>query len=101
MEITVFIRYRVDPFQRDAFEAYARRWLEIIPRCGGELVGYWMPHEGTNDVAFGLVSFKSLADYETYRARIRADEAGMANFREAERGRFILGEERTLLWRVR
>jgi len=101
MEITVFIRYRLDPFQRDAFEAYARRWLEIIPRCGGELVGYWMPHEGTNDVAFGLVSFKSLADYETYRARIRADEAGMANFREAERGRFILGEERTFLWRVR
>ena len=36
MEITVFIRYRLDPFQRDAFEAYARRWLEIIPRCGGK-----------------------------------------------------------------
>jgi len=101
MEITVFIRYRLDPFQRDAFEAYARRWLEIIPRCGGDLLGYWMPHEGTNDVAFGLVSFKSLGDYEAYRARVRADEAGGANFREAERGRFILGEERTFLRRVR
>ena len=101
MEITVFIRYRLDPFQRDAFEAYARRWLEIIPRCGGELVGYWMPHEGTNDVAFGLISFESLAAYEAYRTRLRADEAGMANFGEAERGRFILGEERTVLRRVR
>src|SRR5262245_53176105 len=100
MEITVFIRYRLDPFQRDAFEAYAKRWLEIIPRCGGELVGYWMPHEGTNDVAFGLISFASLADYEAYRARLRADEAGLANFREADRGRFILSEERTFLRRV-
>src|SRR6266498_774408 len=85
MEITVFIRYRIDPFQRDAFEAYARRWLDIIPRCGGELVGYWMPHEGTNDIAFGLINFDSLAGYEAYRARLKADEAGTANFREAER----------------
>ena len=101
MEITVFIRYRIDPFQRDAFEAYARQWLEHIPRCGGDLIGYWMPHEGTNDVAFGLVSFASLAEYEEYRARIKADEASKANFREAERTRCILSEERTFLRRVR
>jgi hypothetical protein len=101
MEITVFIRYRLDPFRRDAFEAYARRWLEIIPRCGGELVGYWMPHEGTNDVAFGLITFESLAAYEAYRARLKADAAGAANFLEAVRGRFVLSEERTFLRRVR
>ena len=101
MEITVFIRYRLDPFQPDAFKAYAQRWLEIIPRCGGKDVGYWMPHEGTNDVAFGLITFASLADYEAYRTRLKADEAGAANFRDAERGHFILGEERTFLRRVR
>ena len=101
MEITVFIRYRIDPFQRDAFETYARRWLEIIPRCGGDLLGYWMPHEGTNDVAFGLVSFASLADYEAYRARVKADEAGAANFRDAEREGFIVREERAFLRKVR
>jgi hypothetical protein len=60
-----------------------------------------MPHEGTNDVAFGLISFASLADYEAYRARLRADAAGSANFGEAERARFILREERTFLRRVR
>lgn len=95
--LTVFIRYRIDPFQRDAFEAYARRWLTIIPRCGGALVGYWMPHEGTNDIAYGLVSFESLADYERYRAALRADPDGRANFESAERGRFIQAEERTFL----
>ena len=97
MAITVFIRYQIDPFKRDAFEAYAKRWLSIIPRCGGDLVGYWMPHEGTNNVAQALVTFESLAAYETYRARVRQDAEGMANFRTAEEGHFILAEDRTFL----
>ena len=84
MTITVFIRYQIDPFKRDAFEAYARRWLTIIPKCGGNLLGYWMPHEGTNNIAFGLISFESLAAYEAYRARLRADKEGAANFMTAE-----------------
>jgi hypothetical protein len=100
LTITVFIRYRLDPFKRDAFEDYARRWLAIIPRCGGDLVGYWLPHEGTNDVAFALISFTSLAAYEAYRARLRADAEGMANFGFAETVRFILSEERTFLRKV-
>ena len=100
MTVTVFIRYRIDPFKRAEFEAYARRWLTIIPRCGGDLLGYWMPHEGTNDIAMALISFDSLAAYEAYRARLRADSEGMANFQSAEDGRFILAEERTFLRQV-
>ena len=100
MPITCFIRYRIDPFQRDAFAAYARAWLRIIPRCGGDLLGYFLPHEGTNDVAWGLIGFDSLAAYEAYRARLRADPEGMANFRMAQEKRFILREERTFLARV-
>ena len=100
MTITVFIRYQLDPFRRDAFETYARRWLDIIPRCGGEVVGYWMPHEGTNNIAYALISFDSLAAYEAYRARLKGDKDGMANFQFAENERFILAEERTFLRRV-
>jgi hypothetical protein len=97
MSITVFIRYRIDPFQQDAFEEYARRWLEVIPRLGGDLLGYWMPHEGTNHIAYGLVSFASLAAYEAYRARLRADPEAAANFRDAQERRFIESEERAFL----
>jgi hypothetical protein len=100
MTITVFIRYQIDPFKRDAFEAYARRWLTVIPNCGGDLLGYWMPHEGTNNIAFGLISFESLAAYEAYRTRLKADKDGIANFESAEEGRFILAEERTFLRKV-
>jgi hypothetical protein len=100
MTITCFIRYRIDPFQRDAFAQYARRWLEIIPRCGGALVGYYMPHEGTNDIAWGLIGFESLAAYEAYRARLKADPGGSENFAFARERRFILSEERTFVENV-
>ena len=100
MTVTVFIRYRLDPFKRELFEAYARRWLAIIPACGGDVVGYWMPHEGTNDIAWGLISFPSLAAYEAYRARLKADVAGAENFGFAEAERFILSEERSFLRQV-
>ena len=97
MTITVFIRYEIDPFQRAAFKEYAENWGRIIPKCGGNLVGYFLPHEGTNDIAWGLISFASLADYEAYRARLKADAAGRANFAFAQEKRFIVREERTFL----
>lgn len=100
MTITVFIHYGLDPFKRDPFEEYARRWLTIIPKCGGNLLGYWMPHEGTNNIAYGLISFESLAAYEAYRARIKADAEGKANLDFAQKDKFILVEERTFLRQV-
>ena len=95
MTITCFIQYRLDPFQRDAFRTYAETWGRIIPRCGGHLVGYFLPHEGTNDEAWGLIAFASLAAYEAYRTRLKADPEARANFDFAATGRFILRERRT------
>ncbi|WP_315743230.1 MULTISPECIES: NIPSNAP family protein [unclassified Bradyrhizobium] len=100
MTITVFIRYQIDPFQRDKFERYAQRWLAIVPRCGGELIGYFMPHEGTNNIAFGLISFDGLAAYERYRAALRDDEEARANFAFAEQHKLILAEQRSFLRQV-
>ena len=97
MAITCFIRYQIDPFQREAFKDYAVRWGSIIPRCGGNLVGYFLPHEGTNDVAWGLISCGSLTAYEAYRTRLKADAEARANFAFAHERRFILREERTFL----
>src|ERR1700724_3014880 len=97
MAVTVFICYKLDPFKRAMLEEYARGWLSIIPKCGGDLVGYWMPHEGTNNIAFALISFENLAAYEIYRARLRTDKEAMANFTFAEQNKFILAEERNFL----
>ena len=95
MTITCFIRYRIDPFQRDAFKTYAENWGRIIPRCGGHLVGYFLPHEGSNDIAWGLIALPSLAAYEAYRARLKTDAEGRENFAFAQERRLILAEERS------
>ncbi|HEY3783015.1 MAG TPA: NIPSNAP family protein [Fimbriimonadaceae bacterium] len=100
MTITCCIRYTLDPFKLDAFEKYAQKWLTVIPRCGGELIGYFMPHVGTNNIALALVSFKSLAGYEEFRRVIDADPEGAENFKFAKTHQFILSEERTFLRNV-
>ena len=95
--IACFIRYEIDPFQREAFAAYAANWGRIIPRCGGELFGYFLPHEGTNNVAYAVIGSESLAAYEAYRAHLRGDAEGKANFAMAQERRLILREERSFL----
>jgi hypothetical protein len=97
MKITCVIRYQIDPFQRDAFQKYAENWGRIIPRCGGHLVGYFLPHEGTNDVAWGLIAFDSLCSYEQYKARLKSDREARANFEMAQSKRLILREERNFV----
>jgi hypothetical protein len=97
MQIACFIRYQIDSFQRDEFKKYAENWGRIIPRCGGRLIGYFLPHEGTNDVAWGLIAFDSLASYEAYRARLRTDQEARENFAVAQDKRLILREERTFV----
>jgi hypothetical protein len=95
--ITCAIRYQIDPFQRDGFKEYAENWGRIIPRCGGHLIGYFLPHEGTNDVAWGLIAFDSLGSYEAYRARSKSDSEARENFQMAQHKRLIIREERTFL----
>lgn len=95
--ITCFIRYEIDPFQKEAFCEYARNWGRAIPRCGADLVGYFAPHEGSATTAYGVYHLDSLAAYEAYRARLAADPAGKANYEFARDKRFILREDRIFL----
>ena len=97
MTIACVIRYQIDPFQKEAFRKYAEAWGRIIPRCGGHLIGYFLPYEGTNDVAWGLIAFDSLASYERYKIRLRADADARENFAMAENRRIILREERNFV----
>lgn len=97
MTILCVIRYQIDPSQPETFKAYAQAWGRIIPRCGGHLVGYFLPHEGTNDVAWGLIGFSSLAAYERYKARLAADPEAQENFAMMRAKRGILREERNFV----
>ena len=97
MNVTCLIHYQIDPFQREEFKQYAAAWAPIIPRCGGHLIGYFLPYEGTNDVAWALISFDSLAAYESYKKRLKADPDAQKNFAFSQQKRFILREERNFI----
>jgi hypothetical protein len=97
VRITCIIRYEIDPYQREAFKEYAENWGRIVPRCGGHLVGYFLPYEGTNNVAWGLIAFDSLASYEAYKKKLKADPDARNNFAAADAKRFILREERNFV----
>lgn len=97
MKITCIIRYQIDPYQKEGFRKYAENWGRIIPRCGGHLVGYFLPHEGTNDVAWGLIAFDNLGSYEAYRERLKTDHEACENFSMAQNLRIILREERNFV----
>lgn len=97
MTVTCVIRYEIDPFQKEEFRKYAENWGRIIPRCGGDLLGYFLPYEGTNNVAWGLIGFDSLAAYEAYRARLRSDPEAQENFAFAQHKQLILREERNFV----
>jgi hypothetical protein len=92
--------HQIDPYQREDFKQYAENWGRIIPRCGGNLVGYFLPYEGTNDVAWGLITFASLADYEAYRVRLKRDPEAAKNFTLAHNKRLIVREERNFVENV-
>jgi len=98
--ITCFIRYEIEPSGHDAFARYARGWSDAIPRCGGDLLGYFGPHEGSATTAYALINVPSLADYEAYRAHLRDDRAARENFAFAQAERFIRREDRLFLKRV-
>jgi hypothetical protein len=95
--IVCVIRYQIDPFQKESFRKYAENWGRLIPKCGGHLVGYFLPYEGTNDVAWGLIAFESLAAYEIYKTRVKSDPEARENLAMAMERRLILREERNFV----
>ncbi len=98
--ITCCIQYTLDPHQIDDFEEYARRWPPIIERCGGKLIGYFLPKEGATNFALALIDFETLSDYEHYRKRLAADPDAQQNLADAKASRCILVESRSFLRRV-
>ncbi|MCC8629656.1 NIPSNAP family protein [Xanthomonas vesicatoria] len=95
--ITCSLRYVIDPYQLAAFEHYARLWIPLVTRFGGQHHGYFLPSEGANNIALALFSFPSLAEYERYRAASLQDAECLSAFAYAERTRCIVSYERSFL----
>ena len=95
--ITCYLKYIIDPNKLSDFELYGKLWIPLVNRMGGVHHGYFMPHEGHNNIAYALFSFPSLAAYEEYRSKIPADAECKAALELAERTRCILSFERSFM----
>lgn len=95
--ITCSLRYVIDPYKLAEFEHYARLWIPLVNRLGGIHHGYFLPHEGANNIALALFSFPSLADYEIYRQHMAEDAECLAAFAYAEQTRCIASYERSFM----
>ena len=59
--ITCVVHYTINPAQIEAFERFARAWMQLVAKHGGVHHGYFLPAEGASDQAEALFSFESLA----------------------------------------
>lgn len=85
--ITCYLRYVVNPLKLKEFESYGKLWIPLVERFGGTHHGYFMPHEGANNIALALFSFSSLAAYEEYRLKAAQDpdcQAAMSYYEETQ-----------------
>ncbi|WP_175652773.1 NIPSNAP family protein [Pseudomonas sp. Marseille-P9899] len=95
--ITCHVRYVIDPYQIPAFETYARLWIKLVERMGGQHHGYFLPAEGANNIAYCLFSFAGLAEYEHYRKQAEDDPECVAAVALALEKKFIVSYERSFL----
>ena len=93
--ITCYIKYIIDPSKVDEFEQYARMWIPLVEKYGGNHHGYFLPSEGANNVALALFSFPSLAVYEEYRAQSAEDTECQLAFEYARKTRCVFSNERS------
>lgn len=95
--ITCYLKYVIDPYKINDFEIYAKMWIPLVNKFGGIHHGYFLPHEGANNIGYALFSFPSLALYEKYREKIKTDENCIMAFKHAEKTRCIISFERSFM----
>ena len=85
--ITCYVRYVIDPDKLEEFERYCKMWISLVKKFAGTHHGYYLPHEGSSNIALALFSFPSLAAYEEYRRKSEQDkecQAALAYYKETK-----------------
>ncbi len=95
--ITCYLRYVIDPFKRKEFEHYAKLWIPLVEKFGGKHHGYFLPHEGPNNIAIALFTFPSLAEYEIYREKAAEDSECQSAMEYYRKTKCFLSFERSFM----
>ncbi len=95
--ISCYLKYVIDPYKLNVFKEYAKMWIPLVNKFGGIHHGYFLPHEGANNIAIAIFSFPSLAEYEKYRELIKVDPTCQTAFEYADKTRCIISYERSFM----
>ncbi len=95
--ITCYLKYVIDPYKKEEFEEYGKTWIKLVNRMGGIHHGYFLTHEGANNIAYALFSFPSLAEYEEYRQKINIDQDCQKALKYAKKTKCIISYERSFM----
>ena len=95
--ISCVIDYVIDPKRIPAFEEFARRWIDLVNRHGGQHHGYYLPSEGSSDRALALFSFPTLAAYERYRGLFGIDPEFIAADKIREESGCVIRFDRSFM----
>jgi hypothetical protein len=100
--ITLCIRYVIDQNKYRDFEQYAQSWPETIRRCGGDLIGYFLPTKlaGPTTAALALINFANLDAYEKYRGALVNDPEAKTNVARIEETGCLINEDRAFMQRI-
>lgn len=93
--VTCYLRYVIDPSKVAEFEHYAKLWIPLVAKFGGNHHGYFLPSEGANNIALALFTFPSLATYEQYRLDSFNDQECLDAFDYAKETNCVLSYERS------
>ena len=95
--VTCYIKYIIDPNKLKEFEHYAKLWIPLVNKFGGQHHGYFLPSEGANNLALALFTFSSLSEYESYRSQSFQDPECLAAFEYAKTTQCVISYERSFL----
>ena len=93
--VTCYLRYVIDATKINEFEHYAKLWIPLVEKFGGQHHGYFLPSEGANNIALALFTFPSLAEYETYRQDSFNDAECLQAFDYAKKTDCVISYERS------
>jgi hypothetical protein len=95
--ITCVLHYEIDPAQIEAFSKFAKAWIYLVNKHGGQHHGYFLPSEGASDRAIALFTFEGLAAYEQYRSLFGVDEEFARADRIRDASGCVIRYERTFM----
>jgi hypothetical protein len=72
-------------------------WIRLVNKLVGTHHGYFLPHEGANNIGYALFAFPSLAAYEEYRGKMALDEECQEAYKFADETKCILSYERSFM----